>query len=124
MKNVLTILLILLFPLLLSAQGKKGSVESCAPMKKGKICYNDDVEMKGVSKTQLFNTINAWAKKNYGKDVFLSNVSSNKNKGTIFISSKVELLLGETDKTIVKYKMYINMIRKTINGIKPTLQKM
>ena len=68
---------------------------------------SDDVEIENTSKLEIFNAINAWAKKSYGKDVFLSNVNSNKNKGTIFVSSKVELLLNDTDKTIIKYKMRI-----------------
>lgn len=100
-------LLLLMFPVLTMAQGHKGSVESCAPMKEGKVCYTDEVGAKDMSKIEIFNAINKWAKKNYAKDVFLSSVSSNKNKGTIFINSKVELLLNDTDKTIVKYKMKI-----------------
>lgn len=103
----LFISLLILFPVLAMAQGHKGTVESCAPMKEGKVCYSDQVDMQGQSKAELFNAISKWAKKSYGKDVFMSNTSSNKTKGTVFISSKVELLLSETDKTIVKYKMYI-----------------
>ena len=77
-------------------------------MKNGKVCYSDDVEIENTSKLEIFNAINAWAKKSYGKDVFLSNVNSNKeNQWTIFVSSKVELLLNDTDKTIIKYKMRI-----------------
>lgn len=90
------------------SQSNKGAVEDCAPMKKGKVCYTDAVEMKGVDKSTLFNAIDMWAKKNYGKDVFMSNVSSNKNKGTILVSSKVELLLNDSTKTLLRYKMYIN----------------
>lgn len=106
MKKII-ILLLLICPVLVMAQGHKGSVESCAPMKEGKVCYSDDVDVAGMSKGQLFNAIDKWARKNYGKDVFLSSVVSKKSKGTIFINSKVELLLNETDKTIVKYKMRI-----------------
>lgn len=103
----LFIFLLLLLPVLATAQGQKGSVEACAPMKEGKVCYTDEVEIEGKSQLEIFNAINKWAKKNYGKDVFLSNATSNKSKGTVFVSSKVELLLNETDKTIIKYKMYI-----------------
>lgn len=106
-KNIL-FLLLLMCPLLSTAQGHKGSVESCAPMKKGKVCYSDKVEVEGVNKDELFNAIDKWAKKNYGKDVFLSNVTSSKGKGTININSKVELLLNDTDKTVIKYKMRIS----------------
>lgn len=106
MKKVLFILMILL-PVLSMAQGHKGSVESCAPMKEGKVCYSDEVEMKGIKQIFLFNAIDKWAKKNYGKDVFLSSVTSSKSKGTISINSKIELLLNDTDKTLVKYKMKI-----------------
>ena len=96
------LLLLLICPVLAMAQGHKGSVESCAPMKEGKVCYSDEVDVEGVKKGELFKAIDKWAKKNYGKDVFLSSVNSNKSKGTIFINSKVELLLNDTDKTIVK----------------------
>lgn len=89
-------------------QGHKGSVDECAPMQNGKVCYSDDVEMEGQSKQEIFNAINRWAKKNYAKDYFLSNVTSNKNKATILVSSKIELLLNDTDKTLLKYKMNIH----------------
>lgn len=103
----LVVLILLLCPVLAMAQGHKGNVESCAPMKDGKVCYSDKVDVGGKTKGELFDTIDKWARKSYGKDVFLSNVASNKSKGTVFISSKVELLLSETDKTVVKYKMKI-----------------
>ena len=108
MKRVFLLICIILFPALSFAQGHKGQVDECAPMQDGKICYTDEEEIDNTTKGEIFNAINAWAKKNYGKDVFLSNVNSNKSKGTIFISSKVELLLNEKDKTIVKYKMRIS----------------
>lgn len=109
MKKLL-IFVIAMFPVLAMAQGHKGIVDDCAPMKDGKVCYSDDVEIENTSKGEIFNAITAWAKKHFGKDVFLSNVSSNKSKGTVFISSKVELLLNDTDKTIVKYKMRITCL--------------
>lgn len=102
MKKIL-LLIYMMFPVLVMAQGHKGEVDECAPMKNRKVCYSDDVEIENTSKLEIFNAINAWAKKSYGKDVFLSNVNSNKNKGTIFVSSKVELLLNDTDKTIIKF---------------------
>ena len=105
-KNIL-FLLLLMCPLLSMAQRHKGSVESCAPMKNGKVCYSDEVDAEGMKKCELFNAIDKWARKTYGKDVFLSSVTSSKSKGTININSKVELLLNDTDKTIVKYKMRI-----------------
>lgn len=107
MTKKIIILLLLICPVLAMAQGHKGSVESCAPMKEGKVCYTDEVDVEDMSKNELFNAIDKWARKNYGKDVFLSSVVSKKSKGTIFINSKVELLLNDTDKTIVKYKMRI-----------------
>ena len=85
------LLLLLICPVLAMAQGHKGSVESCAPMKEGKVCYSDEVDVEGVKKGELFKAID----------------NSSKSKGTIFINSKVELLLNDTDKTIVKYKMRI-----------------
>lgn len=107
-KNIILLLVVVLMcPVLSMAQGHKGTVETCAPMKEGKVCYSDEVEVEGMSQDKLFDAINKWAKKNYGKDVFLSSVTSKKSKGTIFINSKVELLLNETDKTVVKYKMRI-----------------
>ncbi len=105
MKKIL-LLIGLIFPALSMAQGHKGEVEECAPMKEGKICYQDDVEVE-ASKLEIFNAIKVWAKDNYGKDVFLSNMNSDKKKGTIYFSSKVEMLLSDTDKTIIKYKVNI-----------------
>lgn len=107
MKRSLLWICLMMLPVLCMAQGHKGEAEDCAPMKEGKVCYMDQVDMEGNSQQKLFNAINQWAKKNYGKDYFLSNTTSNKKKGTIFVSSKVELLLNDTDKTILKYKMNI-----------------
>lgn len=97
----------MMFPVLVMAQGQKGTVETCAPMKDGKVCYTDQVEMNGMTQATLFEAVSKWAKKEYGRDVFLSNLSTNKKKGSIMVSSKMELLLNETDKTMVKYKMSI-----------------
>ena len=104
----LIILILIMFPVLTMAQGHKGQVEECAPMKDGKVCYRDTVHVKDMNQVQIFDVIEKWAKKNYGKDVFLSNVNSKKSKGIINVSSKVELLLNDTDKTIIKYKMKIS----------------
>lgn len=104
----LFILFLTMFPVLLLAQGHKGEVAECAPMEKGKVCYRDTVHVKEMNQAQLFEVIKEWAKENYGKDVFLSNVNSNKSKGTITVSSKVELLLNDTDKTLIKYRMKIS----------------
>lgn len=107
MKRTILWICLMMLPVLTMAQGHKGNVDDCAPMKEGKVCYSDDVEIENSSQAELFQSINKWAKKNYGKDYFLSNTTSNKKKGTVFVSSKVELLLNDTDKTIVKYKMRI-----------------
>lgn len=106
MKKILGIALLCLS---LSAwgQGHKGSVDGCAPMRDGKICYVDSVDMDGMPQKEIFKGISQWAKKNYAKDIFLSNVVTNKKKHTVFVSSKVELLLNDTDKTIVKYRLNI-----------------
>ena len=80
MKKIL-LLIYMMFPVLVMAQGHKGEVDECAPMKNGKVCYSDDVEIENTSKLEIFNAINAWAKKSYGKDVFLSNVNSKRTKG-------------------------------------------
>ena len=107
MKSLICLLLILL-PLTCLAQGSKGTVESCAPMKKGKVCYEDVVEMKGFTQDELYNNINKWANHEYGSDIFISNTVGNRVKKTIMINSKIELLLGAEEKTILKYKMYIS----------------
>ena len=60
----------LICPVLAMAQGHKGSVESCAPMKEGKVCYSDEVDVEGVKKGELFKAIDKWAKKNYGERCF------------------------------------------------------
>ncbi|MCC8133755.1 MAG: DUF4468 domain-containing protein [Tannerellaceae bacterium] len=100
------IILYFFIPIIGMAQGHKGNVEECAPMKNGKICYTDEVEID-ATQNRIFDAIHAWATKNYGKDVFLSNVSANKNKGTLLVSSKIEMLLNDTEKTFIKFKMYI-----------------
>ena len=97
----------LLLPSLVVAQGSKGKVDGCAPMKEGKVCYVDEVDMDGMSQQKIYEGISRWAKKNYAKDIFLSNVVTNKKKKTVFVSSKVELLLSDTEKTIVSYKLSI-----------------
>lgn len=107
MKTVFAVLM-LLIPLFLGAQGRKGAVAGCAPMKNGKICYVDSVSMDGMDRNTIFKGISKWAKKNYAKDIFLSNVIINKKEHSIFVSSRVELLLNDVDKTVVKYKMNID----------------
>ena len=100
--------LLIMFPVLVMAQGHKGEVDECAPMRNGKVCYRDTVHVNDMNQDQIFEVISRWAKKNYAKDVFLSNAKSKKAQGTIKVSSKFEMLLNDTDKTIIKYKMKIN----------------
>lgn len=107
MKTIL-LFLFLFSPVLAAAQGHKGTVETCAPVKGGKICYYDEVEVKNAAKNEIYTAIRKWANKEYGRDIFLSNVSSNGARGSILVSSKIEILLGEADKTQVKYRMWIN----------------
>ncbi len=106
MKRLLVYMLAL-FPVLTFAQGQKGEIKECAPMKNGKVCYRDTVHVRDMDKKQIYETLHKWTVKNYGKDYFISNVNSNKSKGKINVSSKIELLLNETEKTTVKYKMDI-----------------
>ena len=87
------------------AQGNQGNVSGCAPMKNGKVCYQDEVQVKELDKSRIFDILANWARENYGKDVFNSNVTSNKTNGTIAISSKIEILLNDTEKTLVKYRL-------------------
>ena len=49
MKKIL-LLIYMMFPVLVMAQGHKGEVDECAPMKNGKVCYSDDVEIENTSK--------------------------------------------------------------------------
>lgn len=90
--------------------GYSQAEETCAPVKNGKICYSDDVTVGNMSKERLYDAINKWAVKAYGTDVFFSNVSSNKARASILISSKMELLLNEEDKTFIKFRMRINCL--------------
>jgi len=83
---------------------------TCAPVRNGKICYSDDVAVANMSKERLYNAINKWAVQTYGTDVFFSNVSSNKSRGSILVSSKMELLLNDKDKTFIKFRMRINCL--------------
>jgi len=81
---------------------------TCSPVKNGKICYSDEVKVNNLSESQLFSIINKWAAKTYGSDLFFSNVSSNKGRGTILISSKMELLLGPEERTYIKFRLRIH----------------
>lgn len=65
------------------------------------------MKLNGSDRAEVFQAFHQWAKKEYGKDVFLSNVSENRSKGTLLISTKIELLLTDEVKTQVKYKLYI-----------------
>jgi len=107
-KEIAYIIVMILFPVFCFGQGNKGKVDDCAPVKDGKVCYTDDIVMQGASQEALYEAISSWAKTEYGRDVFVSNVSCNRGRKTILISSKIELLLNETDKTYLKYKMYIS----------------
>ena len=103
----LLLLAAFIIPLLCNAQGKRSSsAKTCAPTVNGKICYVDKVNMTNVSQEELFSVINKWAKRKYG-NIFVSNIASDKAKGTIFVSSKVELLMSKREKTFMKFKMYI-----------------
>ncbi|MDH6534414.1 DUF4468 domain-containing protein [Parabacteroides sp. 52] len=106
MKRILLLLLILL-PSYLQIQANNEETKTCAPMKGGKVCYSYNVKANNLSKARLYEAIQKWAAKTYGSDIFFSNVSSNKGKGSILISSKVELLLNETEKTFIKFRMRI-----------------
>lgn len=101
------IILFLLSSVFVIAQGNKGDVKDCAPMKRGKVCYTDEVEVQGMNKQDIFKAIDSWARKTYGKEVFISNVNSDKAKFTVMVSSKVELLLNDSTKTFLTYKMFI-----------------
>lgn len=101
------IYILLIYPLFALAQEDKGGIKDCSPMKNGKICYQDTVHVKDMNQEQIYDVLHKWAKKNYGKDYFISNLNANKSNGTINIFSKIELLLNEVDKTTVKYKIHI-----------------
>lgn len=101
------LILAILCPIFCLAQSKKGTTSQCSPMKDGKICYVDAVDMDGMSQKNIFKGIYKWANRYYGKDIFLSNVVANKKEHTIDIYSKVELLLNESDKTLVTYRLKI-----------------
>lgn len=105
-QTILLLYFLLSLPLVLWGSDQKD--DPCAPVKNGKVCYSDDVEVENMSQSRLFDVISQWAVKTYGTDVFYSNVSSNKSRGTILVSSKVELLLNEKEKTFLKYRMRIH----------------
>ncbi len=101
------IIWLLFVPLLAWGQRQIGISDDCAPIRNGKVCYVDNVDMDDMKVSEIYKGISQWAKNNYAKDIFLSNVVTNKKKHTIFVSSKVELLLNETDKTLLKYRLSI-----------------
>jgi hypothetical protein len=100
-------LILLLFPLGSVAYGDDGNPTSCAPVKNGKICYSADVKMDNRTKESLFDPLKKWASETYGRDIFYSNVSSDKGRASLQVRSKVEILLDETDKTFVKFRIKI-----------------
>lgn len=91
----------------IALSGQNPADPPCSPVRGGKVSYYSEVNRANQSRDQLYEKINRWANKNYGTDVFYSNVSSNKGRGAILVSSKVELLLDETDKTYVKFRLRI-----------------
>ena len=125
MRRVLFLILLLL-PLYSFAQGNNGTVDNCAPIKQGKVCYSDQESIDGASKQKIYQAIRAWAKENYGKDYFISNMSEDKKNSTIFCSSKIELLINDKDSTVMKYKMHIkcfdNSYQVEINDIAYTYE--
>ena len=100
------LLITALFTLCQLAQGKSKISDAVAKQKK--IIYTCTETVAGKSKAQIYSDISRWAKNKFGRDIFISTVSSNKHEGTIFIGSKIELLLTATDSTILKYKMNIS----------------
>lgn len=102
------VFLLFFFPAFCFAQGNSGKAKPCAPMQGGKVCYVDNIKLKDASQLNLYKAISKWAKEAYGKDIFISNMSTNNTRKTILISSRVELLLNKEEKTILKYKMYIS----------------
>lgn len=76
-------------------------------MQEGKVCYADEETVDDMPRLALFNAINGWAKKYYGKDYVPLNVRASKKKGTISVSSKIELPVEGQGKTILKYKLRI-----------------
>lgn len=94
----------LMFPLFAMAQGQKGEIDDCAPMKDGMVFYADEEEIDGATQFEIFKAINTWAKKIYKTPI---NVRSSKGKGTIHINSKAELKINDSEKANIKYKMKI-----------------
>lgn len=128
MRRVLFLMLLLL-PLYSFAQGNKrnkGTIHNCASIKQGKVCYSDQESIDGVSNDKLYQAIRQWAKDNYGKDYFISNMSEDKKNKSIFCSSKIELLINEKYSSVMKYKMYIkcfdNSYQVEINDIAYTYE--
>jgi hypothetical protein len=102
------VLLFLLFiPVYCFSQGQRGTVEACAPVKNGKVCFTDEEKINNASKDEVYEAIRKWANAEYGKDVFVSNVSANKARGTILVSSRYEIWLTQEKSTQIKFKMRI-----------------
>ena len=62
MKRLLVYMLAL-FPVLTFAQGQKGEIKECAPMKNGKVCYRDTVHVRDMDKKQIYETLHKWLDK-------------------------------------------------------------
>ena len=99
------LLIIMLLPVYTIAQTNRGN--DCSPVIGGKICYTDEVDMKGVSCEIIYDNINAWAAERFGRDIFLSNVTTDKERNSFFIHSKMELMLNEVQKTMIKFDLNI-----------------
>jgi hypothetical protein len=95
----------------LIANGQTGTTATCSPVKDGKICYSDDVSTTHAE-SRLYAIISKWANDSFGTDIFYSNVSLNKNRGTVLVSSKMELLLNKTEKTYIKFRLRISCYNK------------
>jgi hypothetical protein len=100
-------LLLIMFLLPTFVMAQKNQENSCSPVIGGKICYTDEVEMTGTSCEIIYDNINRWAAERFGKDIFLSNVTTDKDHNSFFIHSKMELMLDEKQKTMIKFDLNI-----------------
>lgn len=92
---------------------KKGETFTDISVVEGKVVFLKEVPLKkGFSKDANYELLKDWAKKNYGKDPFISSVRYDGKNYEIIAKSRIELLLPANSKG-VREKM---TMRYRVNG--------
>ena len=90
---------------------KQGESFNTIPVVNGKVVFLKEIPLKkGFSKDANYELLKDWAKKNYGKDPFISSVRYDARNFEIIAKSRIELLLpanskGAREKMTMRYRV-------------------